>query len=131
MKQPRHQDYDKTLERICSYPAMVEDLMRTFAPGLAGRLDCSTLRKDSVNWVSAGRDAEAVGGGSDAAPDAQAASAEVMALWQRLGPDGAGLDVHKRQRPASVRVCEQDRDAPRWTRMLKKSPRMPEPTPYA
>ena len=98
MKQPRHQDYDKALERICSYPAMVEDLVRTFAPGLAGRLDCSTLRKDSVNWVSAGRDAEAVGGGSDVA---QRHGDLVWRIWSSGGvhrEEARGAPTRKRPR---------------------------------
>ena len=66
MRQPRHQDYDKALKRLCSHPAMVEDLTRTFAPHLAEQLDWSTLRKDPINWVSAGRETQAVGGGRDA-----------------------------------------------------------------
>ena len=98
MKQPRHQDYDKALKRICSYPAMVEDLVRTFAPGLAGRLDCSTLRKDSVNWVSAGRDAEAVGGGSDVA---QRHGDLVWRIWSSGGvhrEEARGAPTRKRPR---------------------------------
>ena len=98
MKQPRHQDYDKALKRICSHPAMVEDLIRTFAPEIAAELDWSTLRKDTINWVGAGRDARALGGGRDVPQRYGDLAWRVW--WPRPGQAGKPLHASPSDQPS-------------------------------